>query len=106
MSTCENCKYFATCGDEERTEPCNGKATVCPQCGKELTIDDYETSYDPYEGDTYYYIVCSECGFDERNEMYEGYNGDDDDYTPSATMGDYSPSNPWDAPGMSIRDFI
>ncbi len=24
----------------------------------------------------------------------------------SATMGDYSPSNPWDAPGMSISDFI
>ena len=27
-------------------------------------------------------------------------------YTPSATNGDYSPSNPWDAPGMSIKDFI
>ena len=30
----------------------------------------------------------------------------DDEYTPSSTRGDYSPSNPWDAPGMSIRDFI
>lgn len=30
----------------------------------------------------------------------------EDDYTPSSTFGDYSPSNPWDAPGMSIRDFI
>jgi hypothetical protein len=30
----------------------------------------------------------------------------DDEYTPSSTNGDYSPSNPWDAPGMSIRDFI
>jgi hypothetical protein len=27
-------------------------------------------------------------------------------YTPSSTNGDYSPSNPWDAPGMSISDFI
>lgn len=27
-------------------------------------------------------------------------------YTPSSTAGDYGPSNPWDAPGMSIRDFI
>ena len=27
-------------------------------------------------------------------------------YTPSASNGDYSPSNPWDAPGMSIKDFI
>ena len=34
----------------------------------------------------------------------ESYN--EDEYTPSATRGDYSPSNPWDAPGMSIRDFI
>jgi hypothetical protein len=31
---------------------------------------------------------------------------DDYEYTPSSTNGDYSPSNPWDAPGMSIRDFI
>ena len=30
----------------------------------------------------------------------------DDDYTPSATRGDYGPSNPWDAPGMSIKDFF
>lgn len=28
------------------------------------------------------------------------------EYTSSATNGDYSPSNPWDAPGMSIRDFL
>lgn len=28
------------------------------------------------------------------------------DYVSSCTNGDYSPSNPWDAPGMSIRDFI
>lgn len=27
-------------------------------------------------------------------------------YTPSSTNGDYSPSNPWDAPGMKISDFI
>ena len=31
---------------------------------------------------------------------------EDDDYCPSATAGDYSPSSPWNAPGMSIRDFI
>lgn len=27
-------------------------------------------------------------------------------YTPCATNRDYGPSNPWDAPGMSVRDFI
>ena len=31
---------------------------------------------------------------------------DDYEYTPSATARDYSTSNPWDAPGMSTRDFI
>lgn len=30
----------------------------------------------------------------------------EEEYTPSAENGDYSPSNPWDAPGMSVRDFI
>lgn len=32
---------------------------------------------------------------------------DADDHTaPSSTGGDYSPAHPWDAPGMSISDFI
>ena len=30
----------------------------------------------------------------------------DDGYIPSSTYGDYSPSAPWNAPGMSISDFI
>lgn len=33
-------------------------------------------------------------------------NEEDEEYIPCAENGDYSPSNPWDAPGMSIRDFI
>ncbi len=37
---------------------------------------------------------------DRDDSVYE------DEYTPSATAGDYSPSCPWNAPGMSIRDFI
>ena len=35
---------------------------------------------------------------------------DDDErhyhYTPSAENGDYSPSDPWNAPGMKMSDFI
>ena len=30
----------------------------------------------------------------------------EEDYTPSATHGDYSPSSPWNAPGMSMSDFF
>lgn len=47
-------------------------------------------------------------------DVYIGEEDDDFDYsgsdeypqTTSCTYGDYGPSNPWDAPGMSIRDFI
>lgn len=58
-------------------------------------------------------------GYDEELEMereedvekeplddYEMPDDDDYEYCPSATNGDYSPSCPWNAPGMSIRDFI
>lgn len=31
---------------------------------------------------------------------------EDEEYVPSSTRGDYGPSNPWDAPGMSLKDFI
>ena len=36
----------------------------------------------------------------EDNDQYHYH------YTPSAENGDYSPSNPWDAPGMKMSDFI
>ena len=67
---------------------------------KEYIIHFFEDSFDPEEKEhrdaedwesipgTRYYIP------DTRYE-----------YT-SCTAGDYSPGNPWDAPGMSIRDFI
>lgn len=53
---------------------------------------------------------------DMTEEEFEEYYGNNDGedciyyeeeyYSPSSTNGDYSPSNPWDAPGMSIHDFI
>ena len=36
----------------------------------------------------------------------EQYRDADNPPAPSSTGGDYSPSNPWDAPGMSVSDFI
>ena len=53
-------------------------------------------------------------GFDYMNDWIEDTSDDDEweedwdgeDYVPSSTNGDYSPSNPWDAPGLSIKDFI
>ncbi len=37
---------------------------------------------------------------------YEKEDEEETEYCPSSTAGDYSPSCPWNAPGMSIRDFI
>lgn len=43
---------------------------------------------------------------DEADKEQEYSEIGDYHYIPSATAGDYSPSHPWDAPGMSIHDFI
>ena len=40
-------------------------------------------------------------------EQYRAAAGEDaDSDTISSTGGDYGPANPWDAPGMSVSDFI
>lgn len=47
-------------------------------------------------------VELSEDFYDYLREEEE-----EDDYDcPSATRGDYGPSNPWDAPGMKVSDFI
>ena len=61
--------------------------------------------------------LCSYCDSDmcewcqverivSRAETELDEEDGDEHYAPSSTYGDYSPSNPWDAPGMSIHDFI
>lgn len=40
------------------------------------------------------------------NPSYYGHWPETETEIPSSTAGDYGPSNPWDAPGMSISDFI
>ena len=46
-------------------------------------------------------LGVDEDSYDEDEEMF-----DDKEYIPSSTRRDYGPSNPWDAPGMSVKDFI
>ena len=53
-----------------------------------------------YEGDAY----ILEYRWFEVPEDFE--EEEDDEYVPSSENGDYSPSNPWDAPGMKMSDFI
>ena len=57
-----------------------------------VTGDDYCWFHIEEDGS----VICLDV--EELDDAY--------DYVPSATNGDYGPSNPWDAPGMSIKDFI
>ena len=43
-------------------------------------------------------VICLDV--EDLEECYE------EEYVPSSENGDYGPCNPWDAPGMSVRDFI
>lgn len=56
-----------------------------------------------YRGESVY--MC-ECDMPDEDLPCHGEWEPEDEYTPSATAGDYSPSNPWNAPGMSVSDFI
>ena len=43
----------------------------------------------------------------DMEQYRDARDGDADNHTaPSSTGGDYSPANPWDAPGMSPSDFM
>lgn len=60
-------------------------------------------TWEMHEDDTAAETCSAYCKGECR--AYEQYK-EEREYTPSATNGDYSPSSPWNAPGMSIHDFI
>jgi hypothetical protein len=102
-------RYFSGM-DEKAEEPekpavdCNRKCSNCMKrafagwCGV-----DYCMGYE---------LCCSEQEEIDTANGCDNYEFgtpacfDCDDDCPSATAGDYSPSAPWNAPGMSIHDFI
>ena len=54
-----------------------------------------------------FYDVDHNKTYPVAQEVLDKFNGyDTEEYIPSSTNGDYSPSNPWNAPGMSVKDFI
>lgn len=67
-------------------------------------IDDVIAEYRYLLRKDYYWedAVCEAID----NICYDPDEEDDDEYIPSSSNGDYSPSNPWDAPGMKLSDFI
>lgn len=61
------------------------------------------------------HVLCSYCQHDGCewcqvmrivNNAGTECENDTESYMHCSTNGDYGPSNPWDAPGMSVRDFI
>lgn len=69
------------------------------------TIDDIEDVFDgeyvnTEDGTKFLYPIGAWCW------IWDEAQTEDEEYIPSAENGDYSPSNPWDAPGMNIWDFI
>ena len=67
------------------------------------------------EEEAYRYMVDvaelsdTEAGYFGLNmERYRDSTGEDADNptAPSSIGGDYGPAHPWDAPGMSVSDFI
>ena len=71
--------------------------TLALDCFRKETEEGYTTRKELEE-----LLGIFECGNDDV-ETEDDY---DDEYISSCTEGDYSPSNPWNAPGMSIHDFI
>ena len=61
-----------------------------------------------YGGDTEDRKVYTEVDttLEYREAVEELEYEDDEPYTRSSTGGDYGPSNPWDAPGMKVSDFL
>ena len=76
------------------TEKVYGGWTGNPITTESATFEDYSSAAD--------YMNTFIDAFNEFDNDKE----DEEEYVPSAENGDYSPSNPWDAPGMSIHDFI
>jgi hypothetical protein len=62
----------------------------CKTCGQEICSDGYGNMPD----------ICLGCGGALDWSEWSEHDA------PSSTAGDYSPGNPWYAPGMSVRDFI
>lgn len=51
--------------------------------------------------------LVTSVDYDELvSDEYFSEEDESDDRSPSSECGDYSPLHPWDAPGMSIYDFI
>ena len=102
--------------EKEYKHPCDyGDCPFGAECSEDcrfycgLGVDEDEEDYDEYDDCPLGGDVTDDCADCAYSCDYHFVNGEcirREEYVPSAENGDYSPSNPWDAPGMSIKDFI
>lgn len=74
----------------------------------EFSYEDFTEAYNYFKYEvTRNKSVWGKIHLCDRFELDYGYLYDDGTpYSASSTGGDYGPGNPWDAPGMSVSDFI
>lgn len=73
---------------------------------KEERITEYEKLYSDEMLDREIEALKNPATGDENPIEEDCWEDEEEYYSPSCTAGDYSPSNPWNAPGMSVADFI
>ena len=115
---CCNCEHYCTMRDNEpyycldvemgtnNAEQCKAykDSRSCMNCANRI-YDDWGgpkpcIQWEQLETDEQEKEMAQKCERYRRKTEY------DEEYCPSATNGDYSPSSPWLAPGMSVKDFI
>ena len=94
-----------TAEDTGRTCHHDEKRTVeCEELADGITVE--RVVIWEYRGEKGFLYCLSDSEIDNLLGFEPGEDTEDWQDCPSATRGDYSPSNPWNAPGMSARDFI
>ena len=92
-------EYYRTLTETDYIPRCRLEE-LATQFKDRLIEDDEESAME------YFDEVCGMSDSEKEFFGIETESDDDDEYIPSAENGDYSPSCPWNALGMSIKDFI
>ena len=85
------------------------EAKYIPRCRLEELATQFKDGLiedDEEQALIYFDEVCEMSESEKEFFGIETESDEDDEYIPSSENGDYSPSCPWNAPGMSIKDFI
>ena len=85
----------------EKLQKCSPDAIVCVEANCDCLAKEVKEYVITETDERHVYIADN---LDYIDEVILGVG--EDEYVSSAENGDYSPSNPWDAPGMKMSDFI